>query len=131
MAAPSSYRTLPGLLAATERVLQARLRGVLRADGMSAGMWLHNAEFVSKETFGNATAVQDLRRKYSQTRAQDLLGGHSLFGVPLPTREYIVKDVIPGVGVIDEIVGEQYFIGGQWFHKRCFESATQSRSIGD
>jgi len=42
---PTTYRTLAGLLKATERALRKREAGLDRLDGQSMGMWLYNAEY--------------------------------------------------------------------------------------
>lgn len=123
---PSNYKTLSGLLKAVEKVLELKLHNHLRIAGTSSAMWLTNAEHVAKDKFGDENSVPALRKKYSVTRRQDLIGGDSLFGIELPKRDYIAGDNIPGVGTIDEVFGEQYFIGGEWFHKRCFESTTNA-----
>jgi hypothetical protein len=90
-------------------------------------MWLHNAEFVARENFGDAASIPTMRENLSVTRPQDLKGGHSLFGFPLPKRVYEVGDVVPGVGKIAEKIatpgGVQFLIAGQWYNERCFESA--------
>ncbi len=122
---PSSYKTLRGLLNAVERALYWSLRGMGRFGGQSVGMYLHNAEFIAETEFGDTTSIPKLRDKYSITRRQDLIGGDSLFGCPLPKREYEVGDNIPGVGRITDLhrgpSGTQFLIDGQWMHERCFE----------
>lgn len=123
MAAPTNYKTLRGLVNATERALQARHAGETRKDGMSIAMWLSNAEYVARTRFGDEGSVQRLRAKYATTRVQDLQGGHSLFGIELPTRDYIVGDNIPGVGEITDVYGDQVEVNGAWYHKLCFEKA--------
>lgn len=125
MSHPSSYKTLNGLLKATEKVLSDNHHNVRdRFDGMSHAMWLTNAAFIAESRFGDTTSVPELRKKWSISRPQDLKGGHAVFGIPLPTREYQVGDNIPGVGQVSEIYNDQFFIAGQWYHKRCFEPAT-------
>lgn len=122
---PQDYGTLAGLMRATERVLVAH-RNTAKITGCSTAMWLQNAEFIAQSRFGDASSIQSLRQKHATTRAQDLVGGHSVFGCALPTRSYIVGDSIPGVGRIDDLVehatGKQFCIGGQWYSERCFES---------
>jgi len=98
VANPSSYKTLAGLVRATTRILQARKAGATRADGMSMGMWLLNARYAARTTFNNEQAVLDLEQRFAVTRGQDLIGGHSLFGAPLPRREYRTGDNVPGPG---------------------------------
>ncbi|MNG37676.1 hypothetical protein D3C84_1250980 [compost metagenome] len=64
--------------------------------------------------------------KYAVTRPQDLIaldGGHAVFGVPLPTREYHVGDNVPGLGKVDDATESQLYIGGNWYHRRCFDKA--------
>jgi hypothetical protein len=123
MGHPTAYKTLPGLLKATERVLSDSHHSIRHTfNGLSRGMWLKNAEYVADTRFGDSTGVADLRRKWSTSRAQDLNGGNSLFGIPLPTREYAVGDNVPGSGLVQDVYGEQLQIGGQWYHMRCFES---------
>lgn len=121
MAAPSRYTTLPGLLRATEKVLRASLAGQTRFDGQSLGMWLTNARYITREKFGSDQPIQALQERYAITRPQDLLGGHAVFGCPLPVRDYIEGDNIPGLGRVDEVYGEQLLVAGTWYHKRCFE----------
>lgn len=122
--APSSYKTLKGLLNAVERVCYWNLRGVSRFGGQSSGMWLQNAEYMAETEFGDGASVRAIRERYSITRPEDLLGGHSLFGNPLPRRSYEVGDNIPGVGRISDMhrgpSGTQFLIEGQWMHERCF-----------
>lgn len=124
---PINYKTLSGLLKAVERVLVIRQSGnTQHIAGASQAMWLHNAAYAAQQNFNDVTSVQDLRKKFSISRPQDLTsetGGHSVFGLPLPTRDYIVGDNVPGVGLITEELGEQFYVGSQWFHKRCFPSA--------
>lgn len=122
MAAPSSYKTLAGLSKATARVLQARMDGASRADGMSMGMWLLNARYAARTTFGNEQAVIDLEQRYAVTRAQDLIGGNSLFGAPLPTRPYSTGDNVPGLGKITDETEAQFFIAGNWYHRSIIDS---------
>lgn len=122
---PNNYKTLSGLLKAAERVLEWELKGGGRCGGMSTAMWLHNAQFIAQDRFKDTSSVQALRKKYSVTRCQDLIGGHAVFGFPLPTREYGIGDNVPGVGCIDDVFGEQLQIAGNWYHKCCFEQ--QSR----
>lgn len=124
MSNPTNYKTLAGLLKAAERVLSDNHKGArTRFDGMSHAMWLHNAEYVAKTAFNDVSSIQALRQKWSVSRAQDLRGGTALFGIPLPTREFIVGDNVPGVGTVDDVYKEQLQVGGQWFHKSCFEQA--------
>ena len=78
-------KTLAGLAKATARVLQARMDGASRADGMFMGMWLLNARFAARTTFGNVQDVLGLEQRYAVTSAQDLIGGKSLFGYPADT----------------------------------------------
>lgn len=126
MATPNSYKTLKGLLKATERTLKQRHEGATRIDGQSVGMWLHNATYCAEANFQAAGAVRELQAKYSTTRAQDLVGGHSLFGAPLPSRDYMVGDNIPGLGEITDATSEQLCIKGSWYHRCCFDTPTQS-----
>jgi hypothetical protein len=121
MSAPSNYQTIKGLLKATEKVLQQRAKGVSRADGMSVGMWLANARYMARTRFGEEHAVAELITKFGTTRPQDLLGGHSLFGVPLPMRAYNVGDNVPGVGRVDDCTETQLCIGGQWYHRSIID----------
>lgn len=125
MSAPSQYKTLAGLLKATERVLAARLKGCHRVDGQSVGMWLVNAEFCAETTFKAGADVRGLVAKYAVTRPQDLQAldgnGHAVFGQPLPTRDYIVGDNLPGIGRVDDATDDQLFIAGSWYHRRCFD----------
>lgn len=122
MAAPSSYKTLAGLAKATARVLQARMKGAIRADGMSMGMWLLNARYAARTTFGNEQAILDLEQRYAVTRVQDLIGGDSLFGVPLPTRPYCAGDTVPGLGEITDETETQFLIAGNWYHRSIIDS---------
>ncbi|HYD32969.1 MAG TPA: hypothetical protein VEA39_00235, partial [Methylophilaceae bacterium] len=123
---PSHYESLSGLLSATERLL---LSGADRAAGQSRGMWLTNAEYVAKDKFGDTTSIQELRKKYSVSRRQDIpksfTGGDSVFGVALTKRRYIVGDNVPGVGEIKDIVdtphGRQFEISGQWYNERVVD----------
>lgn len=123
---PSHYKTESGLLRAVEKLLASKAS---RAAGQSRGMWLTNAEWWAKECFGEETRekVLELRKKYSISRRQDLKGGDSLFGVPLPKRGYELGDNIPGVGEILDVVetgcGRQFNVSGQWYAESCFESA--------
>lgn len=124
MAHPTTYQTLSGLLKATERTLKKRGAGVDRLDGQSIGMWLHNAEYCAETSFKAGDQVRALVAKYASTRVQDLRaldGGHSVFGIPLPTREYIVGDNVPGTGLVDDATDTQVFIGGVWYHRSCFD----------
>jgi hypothetical protein len=73
--------------------------------------------------FKNREAIVEVVKKFTITRPQDLIGGHSCFGILLPTRDYIEGVIIPGVGKIDEIYRDQYFISGHWYNKRCFDKA--------
>lgn len=127
MATPINYRTLTGLLKATERMLSDDHHGTrTRFDGMSRGMWLHNAAHAALTNFNDESSVQALQMKWSASRPQDLKGGHSLFGIPLPVHERSAGDNIPGIGLIQEVYGEQYRVNGNWYHKRCFENAAHS-----
>jgi hypothetical protein len=126
MPTPTSYKTLAGLLKAAERVLSDNHNGTrTRFDGMSHSMWLHNAEYVARKTFGDDSSVQEMRRKWSISRAQDLRGGQAVFGVPLPTRDFIVGDNVPGVGEVEDVVNDQLQVAGEWFHKSCFEKVAR------
>lgn len=125
MAHPQEYKTLKGLLSATERTLTKRKDGQHRADGQSIGMWLHNAEYCAQERFNAGAKVRELVAKFAVTRPQDLVapeGGHALFGVPLPTRDYVIGDNVPGVGLVVDATDTQLYINGNWFHRRCFET---------
>lgn len=122
MSHPNNYKTLNGLVNKAESVLKNE-KGLTRFDGMSQAMWIHNAFYTAETKFHSRESIAKLVRKYAITRHQDLIGGHSCFGVELPKRDYIEGDVIPGTGRIDEIYGDQYFISGQWYNKRCFEKA--------
>ncbi|OOW06984.1 hypothetical protein MF6394_01645 [Pseudomonas sp. MF6394] len=123
MGHPTAYKTLSGLLRATERVLRDSHQSIRHTfDGLSRGMWLKNAEYVADTQFGDTSGVAELRRKWSTSRPQDLIGGNALFGMPLPTREYAAGDNIPGCGLVQDVHGEQLKINGQWYHKRCFNS---------
>ncbi len=123
--APSQYSTVAGLLRATERLLAS---GAGRAAGQSVGMWLQNARWQIVNVFGGAKESQfnELVKKYTITRPQDLRGGHALFGVALPKRRYTIGDNVPGVGEVRDIVdtphGRQFEISGSWYAERCFES---------
>lgn len=126
MAHPQEYKSLKGLLSATERTLMKRQAGQFRADGQSIAMWLHNAEYCAEQSFKAGPKVRELIAKYSVSRAQDLIaldGGHAVFGMPLPRREYIVGDNVPGVGLVGDATDTQLCIGGTWYHRRCFEKA--------
>lgn len=125
MRSPQNYKTLRGLLQATEQVLKLCNAGSVRVSGMSGGMWVQNAEWVAKTLFKDTDGIAQLRQRYAVTRPEDLRGGHAVFGFPLPRRDYIIGDVVPGVGRIDEILGDQIHIEGQWFHKRCFTSSSR------
>lgn len=127
MSHPTSYKTLAGLLKAAERVLSDNHNGIrTRFDGMSHAMWLQNAEFVAKQSFCDESSVQALRRKWSISRAQDLKGGHAVFGIPLPTRDFNIGDNVPGVGEVEDVVNDQLQVGGRWFHKSCFENVARA-----
>lgn len=105
MSNPISYKTIKGLLNATERRLLARSAGVPRSDGQLIAMWLHNAEYAAETNFSAGSQVRELRAKYSISRPQDLTaldGGHAVFGMPLPKRGYDVGDNVPGVGLVDD-----------------------------
>lgn len=126
MAHPQEYKSLKGLLTATERTLNKRRDGQHRADGQSIAMWLHNAEYCAEQSFKAGSKVRELIAKYSVSRPQDLIaldGGHAVFGMPLPTREYDVGDNVPGVGVVADATDTQLCIGGNWYHRRCFDQA--------
>lgn len=113
---PHEYKTLSGLLRAVERVLRRRGRTV------SESWWLSNAEYAAETTFGAGASVRLLREKFTITRRQDLVGGDSVFGMPLPKRDYEVGDNVPGVGRIMGVAmtphGKQFEIDGQWFSER-------------
>lgn len=127
MSNPTNYKTLAGLLKAAERVLQDNHNNArTRFDGMSHAMWLHNAEYVAKTSFSDETSIQELRRKWSISRPQELRGGHAVFGFPLPTRDYGVGDNVPGVGEVQDVFKEQLLVAGQWFHKSCFEKTAHA-----
>lgn len=127
MNVPSNYKTLPGLLRATERVLVQRKKGFNRFAGQSSGMWLHNAQHVAEQAFQAGEAVAELIRKYSVTRPQDLQSlcgdGHAVFGAPLPRRDYIVGDTVPGVGCVTDATETQLYIAGVWYHRSIFDAA--------
>jgi hypothetical protein len=126
MAHPTTYKTLASLLRATERTQEMRNSGCHRRDGQSIGMWLHNAEYCAESTFKAGHRVRELIAKYAATRPQDLRaldGGHAVFGIPLPTREYIVGDNVPGTGQVGDATDTQLCIAGVWYHRRCFDKA--------
>lgn len=126
MAHPSTYKTLQGLLTATERALEGRHAGKHRLDGQSIAMWLRNAEYCAERFFKSGIRVRELLAKWSVTRAQALQplhGGHAVFGVPLPTRAYGVGDNVPGVGSVEDATETQLCIQGNWYHRQCFEKA--------
>lgn len=126
MAHPQEYKTVKGLLAATDRTLRKRREGQLRADGQSIAMWLHNAEYCAEQSFKAGSKVRELIAKYSVSRPQDLIaldGGHAVFGMPLPTRGYEVGDNVPGVGRVDDATETQLCISGSWYHRSCFDQA--------
>lgn len=120
MAAPSSYKTLKGLLKATERTLALRHGGATRVDGQSVGMWLHNAQYCAEINFKGGASIRDLMAKYSVSRPQDLIGGHAVFGIPLPTRGYAIGDNVPSVGRVEDATDLQLCINGSWYHRSCF-----------
>lgn len=123
----TSYTTLPGLLKAVAAVLYWRNQiGCFKISGMSSSMWLSNAEWIAKEKFRNSHTIPSLRAQYAKTRSQDLLGGKSVFGIPLPTRDFIEGDNIPGMGKISSIFGDQYQINGTWYHKRIIDEYINS-----
>ena len=123
----TSYSTLPGLLKAVAAVLYWRNQiGCFKISGMTSSMWLSNAEWIAKDRFRNSSSIPSLRAQYSKTRPQDLLGGSSVFGVPIPTRDLIEGDNIPGMGIISSVFGEQYQINGSWYHKRIIEEYINS-----
>lgn len=128
MANPSSYKTLAGLVRATTRILQDRKAGATRADGMSMGMWLSNARYAARTTFNNEQAVLDLEQRFAVTRGQDLIGGHSLFGAPLPRRAYRTGDNVPGLGEITDETELQFLIAGSWYHRSIID--TEFRALG-
>jgi hypothetical protein len=119
MSSPDNYKTLKGLVNKAERVLSS----TGKVGCMSQAMWINNALYTAETKFKDREAIVKVIQKFTITRPQDLIGGHSCFGVELPKRDYIEGDVIPSVGKIDEIYGDQYFIGGQWYNKRCFDEA--------
>lgn len=121
MSNPANYRTLSGLLSATERVLTMRQAGRSRMDGMSISMWLQNARYSARTKFEAEQQIADLMAKFSVTRTQDLAGGHSLFGMALPTRPYGVGDNVPGVGQVADCTETQVLIAGQWYHRSVFD----------
>lgn len=126
MAHPSSYKTLQGLLRGTEHTLRKREAGIQRFDGQSIGMWLHNAQYCAETTFKAGDRIRALVAKYAITRPQDLhapAGGHAVFGIPLPTREYSVGDNVPGTGLVADATDTQLCIGGAWYHRTCFDKA--------
>ncbi|NVL49820.1 hypothetical protein F2S72_08720 [Pseudomonas syringae pv. actinidiae] len=126
MAHPSTYKTLAGLLRATERALTQRKAGTQRLDGQSMGMWLHNAQHCADATFKSGNRIRELQARFTVTRPQDLqapVGGHSVFGVPLPTRDYIVGDNVPGIGEVEDATDTQLCISGVWYHRTCFGSS--------
>lgn len=126
MSHPQDYKTLAGLLNATERTLKKRQAGHHRSDGQSIGMWLLNAEYCAQQTYNAGDQVRALVAKYASTRTQDLIaldGGHAVFGIPLPTRDYGIGDNVPGVGLVIDATDTQLNIGGSWYHRRCFDEA--------
>ena len=126
MGHPTTYKTLSGLLRATERTLEKRHAGHQHLDGQSVGMWLHNAEYCAETTFNAGHKVRELVAKFATTRPQDLRalgGGHAVFGIPLPTRDYIVGDNVPGTGQISDATDTQVCIAGVWYHRTCFDKA--------
>lgn len=126
MAHPTSYKTIEGLLRATERTLMKRKAGIERFDAQSIGMWLHNAEYCAELTFKAGARLRELVAKFAITRPQDLrapAGGHALFGTPLPSREYSVGDNVPGTGRVQDATDTQLCINGVWYHRTCFDKA--------
>ncbi|WP_196160873.1 hypothetical protein [Reinekea sp. G2M2-21] len=120
---PSEYKTMSGLKNKAVKVLESMNKLEKRKfDGLSAAYWVQNALYTAEHRFNDREAIASLVRKYSKSRRQDLAGGDSFFGGELPKRDYCEGDTIPGVGIINEIYGDQFKVGGQWFHKRCFES---------
>ena len=125
-----NYKTLSGLLKATENVL-ADTSGKNVAS-QSRAMWLQNADYVAT-TFFNSNGVKELRKKFSVSRLQDLNatdGGHAVFGFPLPTRRYDVGDNVPGVGLITDKVElkdgfYQFEIGKMWYHESSVDPSHQ------
>jgi len=121
---PNNYKTLRGLTKATENILKIKKDNPLaKIPGMSIGLWLINAKYHAKTHFNAENTINDLIKKYAITKIGDLLAiGESALSSPFENidREYIEGDNIPGVGIIQEIYGEQYRINNQWYHKRCF-----------
>lgn len=134
MSSPSNYTTLKGLVAATERVLKKRAKGQSRVDGMSMGMWLHNAAYCAETSFRAGQQIRDLIAKEAITRPQDLLSIHgtrgpgSIFGIPLPTRDYNIGDNVPGVGRVDDATESQLCIAGAWYHRSVFDEETNTHA---
>lgn len=62
MANPISYKTIKGLLNATEHRLIARAAGALRSDGQSIAMWLHNAEYAAESNFVAGSQAEHQQR---------------------------------------------------------------------
>jgi hypothetical protein len=127
MSHPTYYKTIAGLLRATERALTEREAGVHRLDGQSIGMWLHNAQHCAETTFKAGNRIRELIAKFAVTRPQDLRapgGGHAVFGCPLPTRPYGIGDNVPGTGEVLDATDTQLYIGGVWYHRMCFNKAT-------
>lgn len=122
---PLHYKTLKGLLVAAEKVIKAKALGYRRTKNMTLAQWINNATYAAELNFGDVTSIQKMHDELCVTRVQDLSGGlgHSLFGVPLPTRPYQIGDNIPAVGKIQDIYqtknGLQYLIDGEWIHERC------------
>ncbi len=126
MAHPQEYKTHKGLLKATERVLLKRKQGHHRMDGQSVAMWLHNAEYLAEQRFKAGASVREVIARFVVSRPQDLIaldGGHSVFGVPLPTRPYATEDNVPGLGEVEDATDTQLCIDGNWYHRRCFDEA--------
>lgn len=126
MGHPTTYKTLSGLLRATERTLVLRGKGIQRLDGQSVGMWLHNAVYCAETTFKAGVRIRELVAKFAATRPQDLRaldGGHAVLGIPLPTREYAVGDNVPGTGEVTDVTDTQLYISGVWYHRTCFDKA--------
>jgi len=92
------------------------------------GMWLLNARYAARTTFNNEQAVLDLEQRFAVTRGQDLIGGHSLFGAPLPRRAYRTGDNVPGLGEITDETELQFLIAGSWYHRSIID--TEFRAQG-
>jgi hypothetical protein len=125
---PMEYKTLAGLVNAARRAMQAKSLGQRRTSAMTLARWIENAKFAAELNFGDTTSIQKLQAELCITRSQDLNGGHSLFGIALPTRPYQIGDNIPAIGKIQDIHqisnGIQYKIDGEWLHERCLPHVT-------